>query len=278
MKISPLLEAKNVCKSYSIDKDINNILKSINLEIKKNECVSLMGPSGSGKSTLLYSLSGMDKITSGSVLFDGNELNLFTENELSKLRLNKMGFIFQQIHLLKNLSIFDNIIFSAYLAKNQTREHINQRALELMDKMGIAKLKHNSITEASGGQLQRAAICRALINEPIILFGDEPTGSLDSNTANDIIDILLKINQLGTTMLLATHDLKVAAKTDRVVYIIDGQLVAEKDLGKLVYPQDCLEREKQLTEWLTCLRQNHLGNMLNGVNFNENNTISSMVF
>ena len=247
-----ILKLENVNKSIEIDKNNQrSLLGPINLQIQEGEFVSIMGPSGSGKSTLLYHMSGMDKVTSGSVIFDGQELSSLSEQKLASLRLSKMGFIFQQIHLMKNLSIFDNIILSGYLRKHSSRKEINRRAIELMETMGISGLIDNDITEASGGQLQRAAICRSLINNPSILFGDEPTGALNSKFANDIMEILGNINQAGTTIVLATHDIKVAARTERVIYILDGNIVAERQLGKRFKNADAMqERERQLSEWL----------------------------
>ncbi len=247
-----ILEARELSKTYVVSKNNQqNVLKNVNLQIKAGEFVSVMGPSGSGKSTLLYNISGMDKMTSGSVIFNGQEISAFSEKELSGLRLNKMGFIFQQIHLLKNLCIFDNIILSAYLAKNASRKKINKRAVELMERTGIAELSNNDITQASGGQLQRVAICRALINNPDIVFGDEPTGALNSRSAGEIMEILADINKSGTTILLVTHDAKVAAKTERILFMLDGNIVAEQLLGKYVKENDDIKtREEKLSKWL----------------------------
>ena len=162
-----------------------------------------------------------------------------------------MGFIFQQIHLLKNLSIFDNIILSAYMAARSTHQEIKERAEALMEKVGIDQLATNDITQASGGQLQRVAICRALINNPDIIFGDEPTGALNSKAAEEIMEILIGLNESGTTILLVTHDVKVAAKTERILYMIDGQLVAEQRMGKYKKEVDNIKaREEKLSTWL----------------------------
>lgn len=247
-----IIETKDLRKTYVLSKNNEQtILKNVSLQIREGEFISVMGPSGSGKSTLLYNISGMDRMTSGSVSFGGQELSTLSEKELSSLRLKKMGFIFQQIHLLKNLSIFDNIIFSAYLANHTSRKQINQRAMELMQQAGIANLANNDITQASGGQLQRVAICRALINSPDILFGDEPTGALNSKSACEIMEMLADINQSGTTVLLVTHDVKVAARTERVLFMLDGSLVAEYPLGKYCRENNNLkEREEQLSRWL----------------------------
>jgi putative ABC transport system ATP-binding protein len=156
--------------------------------------------------------------------------------------------------LLKNLTIFDNNILAGYLAKFKSHKVIDQRALTLMEKMEVSHLRNNNIDQVSGGQLQRAAICRALINDPDIIFGDEPTGALNSSAANNIMQIFADINLLGKTILLVTHDVKVAAKTERVLYIFDGNIVAEKKLEKYDGNASLLkDREKALTDWLNTL-------------------------
>lgn len=248
-----ILEAKNLCKSFFIDKsNRHDVLRNINLVVKKGEFISIMGPSGSGKSTLLYNLSGMDRITSGSATFYGEELSTMPEKKLSSLRLNKMGFVFQQINLLNNLSIFDNIVLTGYLAKVRSRDEVNLKADELMKKMGICELANQYITQASGGQLQRAAICRALINQPDIIFGDEPTGALNSSSSQEVMDILIDINQqTAATIILATHDIKTALKAERVIYIMDGKIVSELQLNKYMKDSnDDRMRESKLSKWL----------------------------
>ncbi|WP_416150812.1 ABC transporter ATP-binding protein [Salipaludibacillus sp. HK11] len=245
-----ILETKGIKKQFGKNKKMT-VLNNITLTVKEGEFVSIMGPSGSGKSTLLYTLSGMDQISDGSVVLDGQELATLTEKQLAELRLTKMGFIFQNHHLLKNLTLFDNIILSAYLSKKDSRKKVNRKASELMKKTGISQLKSHDLTQASGGQLQRVAICRSLINEPRILFGDEPTGSLNSQSATDIMSLLKTINESGTTILLVTHDQKVAAKTERVLYMIDGEIVGEKLLQKFDGKSESLQkREESLATWL----------------------------
>ncbi|SFS02613.1 ABC transporter ATP-binding protein [Anaeromicropila populeti] len=246
-----ILEAKGLSKSFESGKNKSvEILKNISLDIKKGEFVSVMGPSGSGKSTLLYSISGMDGITSGSILFGGKEIEKLSEGELSSLRLHKMGFIFQQSHLLKDLNIFDNIVLSAYLAKENSREMVNNRARDLMKKTGIEQLADHDITQASGGQLQRVGICRALINNPDIVFGDEPTGALNSKATREIMEILKNINEAGTTILLVTHDAKVAARTERILFMLDGSIAGEFNLGKYDGKESLQVREERLASWL----------------------------
>lgn len=193
----------------------------------------------------------MDQVSEGSVYFAGENISALPEKKLAKLRLNKMGFIFQHSHLLKNLNLLDNVVLSAYLAKNSSKEVIQARALRLMKQMGVDELASHNITQASGGQLQRISICRALINNPDILFGDEPTGALNSRTTAEIMDILDDINAAGTTILIVTHDVKVAARSQRVLFMLDGRLVAKRNMGKYNNQQDIKAREMALSEWLT---------------------------
>jgi putative ABC transport system ATP-binding protein len=249
-----LLESKQLNKNFVLGKDNEQrVLKDVDVQIKKGEFVAVMGPSGSGKSTLLYNISGMDRMSSGSVVFNGQELSTLSEEALARLRLTEMGFVFQHIHLLRNLSIFDNVILPGYLANGRSRTAINQRAMALMTQVGIAELAGNDISQASGGQLQRVGICRALINEPDILFGDEPTGALNSTAAAEIMELLSDINRAGTTVLLVTHDVKVAARTERVLFMLDGRIAAEKWLGKQSangHGSDAKAREETLSSWL----------------------------
>lgn len=247
-----MLKARGLNKKVEIG-NINelHILKDVDLEIEEGEFVSVMGPSGSGKSTLLYNISGMDRMTSGSVRLNGLEIAGLKEEELAGIRLNTMGFIFQDINLLKNLSVMDNVMFPALSSKNADKAKVGQKAKKLMEMTGIEKLAHNSIAQASGGQLQRAGICRALINDPDIIFGDEPTGSLDSKSAAEIMAILTDINAAGTTVMLVTHDVKVAAKTQRILYMVDGHLVAQLALPKYdARLDDIRQREETVMKWL----------------------------
>ena len=182
------------------------------------------------------------------------DFSALSEDELAEIRLHRMGFVFQQSNLLKNLNLFDNILLSACLSKRETKQEIKDRGKRLMEQTGILQLADHHITQASGGQLQRASICRALMNQPEILFGDEPTGALNSKAAEEIMNILLKINEKGTTILLVTHDVKVAAKTQRVLYMMDGVIAGEKHLGKYQGETgDLKSREQKLAGWLSSL-------------------------
>lgn len=245
-----LLESKKLCKSYSIKGGITQkILDDIDLQIEQKEFIALMGPSGSGKSTLLHCLSGMENLSSGEILFEGENLCAFTENEKSNIRLNKMGFVFQQPHFLENLTIFDNIILSGYLAKKEPKPTISERASNLMTKFNISAIANKNITQVSGGQLQRASICRSLINTPKIIFADEPTGALNSSATNDVMNVFSKVNASGTTLIVATHDIGVAAHANRIIYLTDGKVSDEKHFNKNE-SISITQKEKNLSEWL----------------------------
>ena len=248
------LVVKDLCKTYIVNKRQNNVLRNVNMEIQQGEMVAVMGPSGSGKSTLLYAISGMDKPTAGCVNFFGKDLMKLNAAQISDVRLDEMGFIFQQMYMLKNLSIYDNIILPAYQSKNgkgkENRAAINDRAKELMKKLGISEIAENDINEVSGGQLQRACICRSLINQPKVIFADEPTGALNQQNSKEVMKELNRINAEGTTVMLVTHDMKVAAKCDRVLYIEDGNIKGEISFGKLEEGSEIKERERKISNWL----------------------------
>lgn len=240
---------KDLCKTYVTNKRQNNVLKNVSFTIQQGELVAVMGPSGSGKSTLLYSVSGMDRPTAGEVILSGKRITDLKEKELAKVRLTSMGFIFQQMHMMKNLSIMDNILLPAYQAdKSRSRQEINEFCLALMRKLGISDVAENDITEVSGGQLQRACICRSLINKPEIIFADEPTGALNRSASEDVMQELNKLNQEGTTIMLVTHDMKVAAKCSRVLYIVDGNIRGE--LAMDAPDSQEKQRERKLNNWL----------------------------
>lgn len=247
-----ILESKNLCKTYIVNKRQNNVLKNVNLTITEGEMVAVMGPSGSGKSTLLYTVSGMDTATAGEVLFCDKNIATLNEKELAALRLDEMGFIFQQMYMLKNLTVLDNIILPACQSKKNTesRKETVMRGQDLMRRLGIIEIADNDITEVSGGQLQRACICRSMINRPKIIFADEPTGALNRTTSMEVMDELAGINARGTTIMLVTHDCKVAAKSARVLYIVDGNIQGEYNLGKYTSQANLRERERTLNNWL----------------------------
>ncbi len=227
-----IIIAENIVKFFGEGDEKLNVLDGVSVEINEGEFVAVMGPSGSGKTTLMFTLSGMDGIDSGKVIFDDRDLAAVGENELADLRRTKMGFVFQQPTMLKNLNILDNIILPSMRGNRKNAVEISQKAEELMKRTGIGELEEREITQVSGGQLQRAGICRALINNPEIIFGDEPTGALNSKSAQEIMDIFREINADGTTIMLVTHDAKVAAQTERVMFMRDGKIIREMRLAK----------------------------------------------
>jgi len=246
-----VLTVKDLCKTYIINKRQNNILKNISFNVPKGEMVAIMGPSGSGKSTLLYAVSGMDYITAGNIQFNEKSIENMSQKELADLRLDEMGFIFQQMYMLKNLSVLDNIILPAcHSRKNKaSKKEKIQYAKELMRKLDIIEIADNEINEVSGGQLQRACICRSLMNSPKMIFADEPTGALNRTSSNDVMKELCKLNDDGTTIMLVTHDVKVAARCTRVLYLVDGNIKGDYDLKK-EKKADFRERERILNNWL----------------------------
>ncbi len=248
-----ILEVKDLCKTYIVNKHQNNVLKNVSFSVEAGEMVAVMGPSGSGKSTLLYTVSGMDSATSGRILFDDNDFSKLTAKELADLRLRKMGFIFQQMYMMKNLTVLDNIILPAVenKAAGESRKDIELRGLKLMKLLGIEEIADNDINEVSGGQLQRACICRSMINNPDVVFADEPTGALNRSSSDEVMNELVKLNRQGTTIMMVTHDAKVAAQCTRVLYIDDGNIKGELVLGTQSGSEnDIMKRERTLTNWL----------------------------
>lgn len=250
--MNTILEVKDLCKTYVINKRQNNVLKNVDLTVTEGEMVAVMGPSGSGKSTLLYAVSGMDRPTAGKVNFCGHNITDMNEKELAALRLNEMGFIFQQMYMMKNLTVLDNIILPACLSKKlgETRKETLKRGQDLMRKLGIINIADNDINEVSGGQLQRACICRSMINKPGMIFADEPTGALNRTSSEEVMEELAKLNGEGATIMLVTHDVKVAAKCTRVLYIVDGNIKGEYNLDRYSQPAQLRDRERTLNNWL----------------------------
>jgi putative ABC transport system ATP-binding protein len=227
-----IIMAENLVKTYGVGSEKSNVLEKVSVEINEGEFVAVMGPSGSGKTTLIFALSGMDTIDSGKVIFDDRDISTLSEKEMADLRRKKMGFVFQQPTMLKNLNIGDNIILPAMREIRKKRAEISANAKRLMGKVGITELENRDIAQVSGGQLQRAGICRALINSPKIVFGDEPTGALNSKTSQEIMEIFSELNREGITIMFVTHDATVAAQTERILFMVDGKIVSELHLPR----------------------------------------------
>jgi putative ABC transport system ATP-binding protein len=247
-----IIVGENIVKSFGEGAEKRNVLDDVTVEINAGEFVAIMGPSGSGKTTLMFALSGMDKVDNGNVVFDGEILSSLSDNELADIRRKKMGFVFQQPTLLKNLNVLDNIILPSMRDGKNNARQLSDKARSLMVKTGISDLEKRDITQASGGQLQRVGICRALMRDPKIIFGDEPTGALNSTSAKEIMELLAEIHRTGTTILLVTHDIRVAAKTERVLFMYDGKIVGEYRADSFnEHNNGHKTREEHLASWLT---------------------------
>ena len=241
-----ILESKNLCKTYYSNGVEFHALKNVDLEIKQGEFVAIMGQSGSGKSTLLYTLSGMDDITAGEVYIRDQKINNLKDKEITKMRRKNIGFIFQGINLVSNLTLKENIIVPGYLA-TKSKDVIDERATTLLNRMEIMDQLDKLPTQVSGGQKQRAAIARAMINNPDILFADEPTGALNSSSSKDVLDLIKSFNEDGQTIIMVTHDIKSASYANRVVFLKDGRIEGELDLKR--YQTD--NQEKVIFDFLS---------------------------
>jgi len=222
----------NIHKSYLMGKEAVPALRGVSLDIEQGEFVCLMGPSGSGKTTLLNVIGGLDEPSRGHVTIDGENLVAMSENELARLRLQKMGFIFQNYNLLANFTAHENVEAPMVLLKVGRKER-SQRTLSLLEKVGLADRAHHYPGELSGGQQQRVAIARALANNPPILIGDEVTGDLDSESGQAIMQLLTKLNEEGMTIVFVTHDPRMAEFARRLIHIYDGKLMNDDDIKPL---------------------------------------------
>ncbi len=225
-----ILTGKSIQKTYQNDTVQTPVLKGVDIELQSGEFVVIMGKSGSGKSTLLNILSSLDKVDDGEVHFEGKNISDLKDEDAAKLRRESFGFVFQLPKMVKNLNILDNILLPSLKYKTHKKETIAE-AKNLMKEIGIEHLADKRISQVSGGQLQRAGICRALINSPKLIFADEPTGALDSKTGQEVMELFSKLHADGKTILLVTHDVHVAAKAQRVLFMKDGLLHKELRLG-----------------------------------------------
>lgn len=248
-----LLSAKDISKSFAHDGGQIHVISHLDLDIYDGDFTVIMGASGSGKSTLLYALSGMDKATAGSVIYNDLDLTKIKENELAKLRHTDFGFIFQQMHLVNNLSLFENIVVSGYLNKDKKAIEINNKANELLELMGISHVKKHLPSQVSGGEQQRCAIARAVINSPKLIFADEPTGALNKTNTIEVLNLLTKLNKNNQSILMVTHDIRAALRANRVIYLEDGKVKGEIDLPPYNI-EDEKSREIQLNSWLSSMK------------------------
>lgn len=248
-----ILCAKNLCKSFHQEGRETQILKSVTTEIYEGDFTVIMGASGAGKSTLLYALSGMDSINDGEITFDGQNINGLTGNKMAKLRSLEFGFVFQQTHLVSNLTLFENVAVAGSMDKSKSEKEVREKALRLLTQMHADKAKDRLPSQVSGGEAQRAAIARAVINDPKIVFADEPTGALNKSNSEEVLNMLTKLNKNGQSILMVTHDIKAAVRGNRILYLEDGQILAELSLSSYS-PENVKERESRVNEWLSSLR------------------------
>lgn len=229
MSTESIIHLEGIEKSYFMGNQAIPVLKGINLDIFKNEYVALMGPSGSGKSTLMNILGCLDSPTGGRYILNGKDVSKMLDDDLAEVRNTEIGFVFQQFNLLPRLSAAENVALPLVYAGVSKKERI-ERALEALDKVGLADRSHHKSNELSGGQIQRVAIARALVNNPSILLADEPTGNLDSKTSVEVMQIFGKLQAAGNTVVLVTHEEDIAAYAHRVVRLRDG--LVESDTTK----------------------------------------------
>ena len=225
-----IIETKDLCKSFVVGKNANNVLKNINISIYEGDFTIIMGSSGSGKSTLLYALSTMDKPTSGNVLLYGEDIADINEKQAAQIRRKKISFVFQSMNLLSDLNLFENIAYCGYGTAD--KKEINAKTQQLLEKMGLAEAAGKYPSEISGGMEQRVAIARALISGAGVIFGDEPTGALNSSMGKQVLDLLTELNEEGKSIVMVTHDFKAAARATRLLYLEDGRIVGDLNLGR----------------------------------------------
>lgn len=219
-----IIECRDLAKTYHDGRINVDVFKNLNLQIQPGEQVAIMGSSGAGKSTLLHLLGGLDKPTSGNVFLQGDSFSDYTESQRCKVRNEKLGFIYQLHHLLPEFSVLENVCMPMLLQKAPVNE-IKQRATQLLERVGLQERMQHKIAELSGGERQRTAIVRALINHPVCVLADEPTGNLDPGTAMKVYDVMLALNrELNTSFVIVTHDQVIANKMDRILVLSDGKL------------------------------------------------------
>lgn len=243
-----ILKVKDLCKTFSNSSVQQHVLKNLNLSIIKGDFTVIMGNSGSGKSTLLYALSGMDRPTLGSVQYQGKEISKYTNDELAIFRRKHCGFVFQQNYLNDTMSVLDNVMISGLLI-TKDRKRLANKSKELLLKVGLSDNVFSKFpTQLSGGEQQRVAMVRGIINSPEILFADEPTGALNSQNTENVLNILTKLNNEGQSVVMVTHDIKSARRGNRILYLKDGIIIGELTLGQ--YKSNDQERHNKLNDFL----------------------------
>ena len=243
-----IISTQKLCKTFSSGGAQQHVLRNLDIDIVKGDFTVIMGASGAGKSTLLYALSGMDTPTLGTISFADKEISKLSGDSLAVFRRKHCGFVFQQIYLIDSMSVLDNVLCAGFLASDD-RKDISQRARKLFADFGIDEATQNKFpAQLSGGEAQRVGIVRALINDPEVVFADEPTGALNSSYGKDVLDALTKVNQSGQSVIMVTHDLRSARRGSRILYLKDGVICGECKLGEYVSGDKA--RHGKLTDFL----------------------------
>lgn len=245
-----ILELRRVSKNFSSGNTQTTILNDLSLGIRQGDFTIIMGPSGAGKSTLLYVASGMEKASAGEILYQSENITKDNERQMAKLRSNDFGFVFQQANLVSNLTLEENVCVAGYMKRGSRGMNVRKRANLLLDKMNVTSARRRLPSEVSGGEAQRAAVARAVINEPEILFADEPTGALNRQNTMEVLDLLCSLNEAGQSIVMVTHDLHAAIRGNRILYLEDGQIKGEKELGSYL-SENGKTREEKLKNWLS---------------------------
>ncbi|MEK4440059.1 MULTISPECIES: ABC transporter ATP-binding protein [Niallia] len=244
-----IIKTEKLCKTFSSGGIQQHVLKNLDINIVEGDFTIIMGSSGSGKSTLLYAISGMDKPTLGEINFAGKHLSKLNNDQLAIFRRSNCGFVFQQIYLLDNMSVMDNILASGLLV-TKNKQELLKKAKEILLHVGINESSWPKFpTQLSGGEAQRVGIVRAIINQPKVLFADEPTGALNSASSTNVLDIFTHINRDGQSIVLVTHDMKTALRGNRILYLKDGVICGDLDLGVYDDKED-FERHEKLKHFL----------------------------
>lgn len=249
MSRQTIISAKHLKKSFGQKDNLQTIYSDLNIDIYKGDFTVIMGSSGAGKSTLMYSLSGMDKPDGGKIDFDGTDITKLNSDKLAVFRRDQCGFVFQQIYLIDNMSLMDNVVAAGVLT-SKNKEDIRNRAKKLFSLVNIPEVTwKKTSSQISGGEAQRAGIVRAIINNPNVLFADEPTGALNSANGTAVLDVFSSLHDKGQSIVMVTHDKKSALRGSRIVYIKDGSIFGECDLGK--YDPNNTERTERFEKFIT---------------------------
>lgn len=248
-----LLSARDLCKNFNENNNEKEwILNHIELDIFKGDFTIIMGSSGAGKSTLLYALSGMDPISYGNVFYKDQKINTMSEKKLAVLRAREFGFVFQQTQLVSNLTLLENVEVAGYLNRDRDTKTVRERAAHLLEQMHVKSAVNRLPAEVSGGEAQRAALARAVINEPELIFADEPTGALNKKNTEEVLDLLTNLNAAGQSILMVTHDVRAALRGNRLLYLEDGVIIGEQNFPPYS-ESDPKERETRIQTWLASL-------------------------